>query len=80
MYIIGVHTPSFPRLTPRTKQLKTISSPSPLSLAHSPSLVLEEGMSVFVSKEMGAVRYIGSTEFAEGIWLGVELRKPCKNS
>lgn len=35
-------------------------------------------MSVFVNKEMGAVRFIGCTEFAEGVWLGVELRKPRK--
>ena len=27
---------------------------------------------------MGIVRFIGSTEFAEGVWLGVELRKPSK--
>ena len=52
------------------------SSPTPLSLAASPDLVLEEGMSVLVSKELGVVRFIGETEFAPGIWLGVELRKP----
>ena len=31
---------------------------------------------MFVNKEMGAVKYIGTTEFADGVWLGVELRKP----
>lgn len=41
-----------------------------------PDITLAEGMSVFVNKEMGAVKYIGTTEFAEGVWLGVELRKP----
>ena len=37
-------------------------------------------MSVFVNKEMGVVKFIGKTEFAEGEWLGVELRKPGKSS
>ena len=35
-------------------------------------------MSVFVSGEMGIVKYIGTTEFAEGTWLGVQLKKPSK--
>lgn len=35
-------------------------------------------MSVFVSGEMGIVKYIGATEFAEGTWLGVQLKKPSK--
>ena len=35
-------------------------------------------MSVFVNKELGVVRYIGETEFSQGLWLGVELRKPSK--
>jgi len=33
-------------------------------------------MSVLVSGELGIVKYIGTTEFARGTWLGVELRKP----
>lgn len=52
------------------------SSPIPLSLAASPEIVLEKGMSVLVSKELGVVRFIGETEFSPGAWLGVELRKP----
>ena len=44
----------------------------------SPDIVLAEGMSVFVNKEMGIVKFIGKTDFSEGIWLGVELRKPGK--
>ncbi len=52
------------------------SGGSGLSGAGSPDITLAEGMSVFVNKEMGAVRFIGHTEFAEGVWLGVELRKP----
>lgn len=37
---------------------------------------LTEGLSVLVNGELGVVRYIGSAEFAEGTWLGVEMRKP----
>jgi CAP-Gly domain-containing linker protein 3/4 len=33
-------------------------------------------MSVFVNKEKGIVQYIGHTEFAAGVWLGIELRRP----
>ncbi|XP_073243048.1 CAP-Gly domain-containing linker protein 3-like isoform X2 [Porites lutea] len=37
---------------------------------------LTEGLSVLVNSELGVIRFIGLTEFAEGIWLGVEMRKP----
>ena len=34
-------------------------------------------MNVFVTgAEFGVVRYIGQTEFSEGVWLGIELRRP----
>ena len=36
--------------------------------------VLKTGMSVFVNNEMGVVRYIGRVEFADNVWLGIELR------
>lgn len=65
--------------TPRMKTYKgafTSPVPSSLSLANAPEPVLETGMSVFVNKEKGTVQYIGRTEFAPGVWLGVELRKP----
>ena len=55
-------------------------SPTPLSLATAADPVLEEGMSVLVSKEMGVVKFIGATDFADGLWLGIELRKPSKSS
>ena len=35
-----------------------------------------QGMTVFVNKEKGSVQFIGTTDFAAGIWLGVELKKP----
>lgn len=54
-------------------------SPTPLSLATAANPVLEEGMSVFANKEMGVVRFIGTTEFADGMWLGIELRKPSRS-
>ena len=37
-----------------------------------------QGMTVFVNKEKGSVQYIGTTDFASGVWLGVELKKPSK--
>uniref|UniRef100_A0A0L8HP84 CAP-Gly domain-containing protein n=1 Tax=Octopus bimaculoides TaxID=37653 RepID=A0A0L8HP84_OCTBM len=40
----------------------------------SSDLKLEIGMGVFCSNELGVIRYIGPTDFAEGIWIGVELR------
>eukprot|EP00112_Aurelia_sp_Birch-Aquarium-sp1_P023216 Seg683.1_Seg683.6 transcript_id=Seg683.1_Seg683.6/GoldUCD/mRNA.D3Y31 product="CAP-Gly domain-containing linker protein 3" protein_id=Seg683.1_Seg683.6/GoldUCD/D3Y31 len=41
-----------------------------------PTFKLKLGMSVYVNNELGITRYIGSVEFASGVWLGVELRKP----
>lgn len=37
---------------------------------------LHEGSQVLLtsSNEMGTIRYIGPTDFAPGIWLGLELR------
>lgn len=40
------------------------------------SFTLEVGMSVLCNNELGTIRYIGTTEFGEGTWLGVELRTP----
>lgn len=31
---------------------------------------------MLVNGELGVVRYIGQAEFAEGTWLGIEMRKP----
>ncbi|GAB1605413.1 CAP-Gly domain-containing linker protein 3-like isoform X3 [Argonauta hians] len=42
----------------------------------SSDLKLDIGMGVFCSNELGVIRYIGTTDFAEGIWIGVELRTP----
>ncbi|XP_028352450.1 CAP-Gly domain-containing linker protein 4-like [Physeter macrocephalus] len=40
------------------------------------SVRLHEGSQVLLtsSNEMGTVRYLGPTDFASGIWLGLELR------
>ena len=35
-----------------------------------------QGMSVFVNNELGIVRHIGNIHFADGVWLGIELRRP----
>ena len=37
-----------------------------------------QGMTVFVNKEKGSVQYIGTTDFSNGVWLGVELKKPSR--
>ena len=77
------------RSGPRTKQPRTastssfttagnVSSPHSLSLSSLPNVTLATGMNVFVNGEFGVVRYIGNTAFAEGVWLGVELRKQSK--
>ncbi|TGZ50415.1 hypothetical protein CRM22_010810 [Opisthorchis felineus] len=41
-----------------------------------PAFYITEGMQVLCSGEMGIVRFIGPITFADGIWLGIELRKP----
>ncbi|CAI7996554.1 CAP-Gly domain-containing linker protein 4, partial [Geodia barretti] len=52
-------------------------SSSTLSLSSLPNVTLETGMSVFVTgADFGVVRFIGTTQFAKGVWLGIELRKP----
>ncbi|CAI8007935.1 CAP-Gly domain-containing linker protein 4 [Geodia barretti] len=52
-------------------------SSSTLSLSSLPNVTLETGMSVFVTgADFGVVRFIGATQFAKGVWLGIELRKP----
>ena len=33
-------------------------------------------MCVYVAGEMGTVRFIGHVQFADGVWLGIELKKP----
>ncbi|XP_040080085.1 CAP-Gly domain-containing linker protein 4 [Oryx dammah] len=42
------------------------------------SVTLHEGSQVLLtsSNEMATVRYVGPTDFASGIWLGLELRSP----
>lgn len=39
---------------------------------------LHEGSQVLLSSssEMAIIRYIGPTDFAPGVWLGLELRSP----
>ena len=38
---------------------------------------LHVGMQVLLSSanEMGTIRYLGTTDFAPGLWLGLELRR-----
>lgn len=62
---------------PRTPN-KRPKSGTPDSIMRTPgsssNFKLEVGMSVFCSNELGTVRYIGPTDFGDGIWVGVELR------
>ena len=77
------------RAAPRPKHPRTSSSTShphsatptsaTLSLSSLPNVTLETGMNVFVTgADFGTVRFIGHTSFSEGVWLGIELRKPSK--
>ncbi|KAL5015773.1 hypothetical protein ScPMuIL_005362 [Solemya velum] len=61
-----------PTQRPRSGSGKTISR----TPGSSPNLKLEVGMSVFCNNELGLVRYIGPTDFGEGLWIGLELRTP----
>ena len=42
---------------------------------------LEVGQSVMCihNKEMATVKFVGHTDFATGIWVGLELKKPLGN-
>ncbi|GFO03242.1 Cap-gly domain-containing linker protein 3 [Plakobranchus ocellatus] len=64
----------------RPRSSVTPTRPPIQSLSRTPgqgtSRVLEPGTTVLCNNELGTIRYIGTAEFAEGIWLGVELRKP----
>ena len=39
-------------------------------------LEVSQGVMHVPTKEMAVVKYIGHTDFAEGIWIGLELRNP----
>ncbi|KAG8194224.1 hypothetical protein JTE90_024556 [Oedothorax gibbosus] len=74
----GILSPSSPRsgLTSQKSIRRSarfshqLSSPS----NSSKSCWLTVGINVFVNNEIGAVRYIGPVDFADGTWLGIELR------
>ncbi|XP_053208559.1 CAP-Gly domain-containing linker protein 3-like isoform X2 [Panonychus citri] len=50
------------------------NNPNSLLLSAPPSSWLTLGVNVFVNNEVGVVRYIGPVDFAQGTWLGLELR------
>lgn len=62
------------RIRTPTKQMKNASPRIARVPGASSDLKLEVGMGVFCNNELGVIRYIGSTDFADGIWIGVELR------
>ncbi|XP_035829126.1 CAP-Gly domain-containing linker protein 3 [Aplysia californica] len=70
------------RSTPNMNRSRTPTRPSRQSLSlsrvpgQSTAQVLEPGVTVLCNNELGVIRYMGPTEFGEGTWLGIELRKP----
>lgn len=67
-------------LSPRRhKPRMSWSKSSQLNLHHNPSKQntwLTVGVNVFVNNSIGVLRYIGPVDFADGTWLGIELRTP----
>ncbi|KAK7099935.1 CAP-Gly domain-containing linker protein 3-like isoform X2 [Littorina saxatilis] len=59
-----------------TKSPKTVGSGITRTPGARQTFTLEIGMSVLCNNELGTIRYIGTTDFGEGTWLGVELRTP----
>ncbi|XP_078261175.1 CAP-Gly domain-containing linker protein 4 isoform X2 [Rhinoraja longicauda] len=88
--LIGFHrsysTPSALLLPGECKQKNSSSRPKNPSMRRSWSststternVKLHEGSQVLLSSssEMAIIRYIGPTDFAPGVWLGLELRSP----
>ncbi|GFS49284.1 CAP-Gly domain-containing linker protein 4 [Trichonephila clavipes] len=76
----GILSPSSPRST-LNSQRSIRKSPrfshqlsSPLNSQKNCWLTV--GINVFVNNEIGVVRYMGPVDFADGTWLGIELRTP----
>ncbi|XP_070563228.1 CAP-Gly domain-containing linker protein 4-like isoform X2 [Ptychodera flava] len=59
---------------PRSKSVTGMHRSPKTPLSMSGEFRLQEGMSVYLNNELGLVRYIGPAHFADGLWLGVELR------
>ncbi|XP_035209279.1 CAP-Gly domain-containing linker protein 3-like [Stegodyphus dumicola] len=75
----GILSPSSPRsmLTNRYSMRRSARfSNQTTSPSSKTSCWLTVGINVFVNNEIGAVRYIGPVDFADGVWLGIELRSP----
>ncbi|GIY62589.1 CAP-Gly domain-containing linker protein 4 [Caerostris extrusa] len=76
----GILSPSSPRST-LTHQKSIRKSSRFFHQLSSPSnsqknCWLTVGINVFVNNEIGIVRYMGQLIFADGTWLGIELRAP----
>ena len=37
-----------------------------------------QGITVYYNGEVAVIRYIGGFDLSEGIWLGLELKRPCE--
>ncbi|XP_077981487.1 CAP-Gly domain-containing linker protein 3-like [Glandiceps talaboti] len=72
---VGVLNLSATKKSPiRSKSVTGLQRTQRSSLTSSGEFRLQEGMSVYLNNELGIVRYLGPTHFADGVWLGVELR------
>ncbi|XP_065833452.1 CAP-Gly domain-containing linker protein 4-like [Oscarella lobularis] len=74
-----VKAPSLPKNFPRSTGTPISKPNPPPPSAPAPGTIpggLTEGTLVYFNGEIGTLRFVGTTEFADGIWLGVELRKP----
>ncbi|XP_015914966.1 CAP-Gly domain-containing linker protein 4 [Parasteatoda tepidariorum] len=76
----GILSPSSPRsllFSQKSMRKSTRFTPQLSSPVNSKkNCWLTVGINVFVNNEIGVVRYIGPVDFAEGTWLGIELRSP----
>lgn len=63
-----------PRPSNQSEKINRSVPTSPTSTRRNSSHCLMEGVQVVVNGEMGIVKYVGDVHFAEGTWIGVELR------
>lgn len=75
---LKLSSPPRDRAKPALRRSWSSAAPAGAGLGAEGGARLHEGSQVLLtsSNEMGTVRYVGATDFAAGIWLGLELRSP----